>query len=247
MRWRCHVLRNHKVSLTGQIEWSSAEVGAASPGNRSTSKHARKRLEAWVRQGKVPEPDPDLAADMYLLAEKMASQAGYVQYEISNWSLPVQECRHNLTYWRNQPYLGVGPGAHSYLDGHRFANLRSPRQYIQRMGDWTDPSDNPYDLTTFKKSGTVEMVEAIDPRLEMSETLMLGLRLNEGISEKEFRQRFGVELRRAYQQQVEELTTFGLLQWKGDRLVLTQRGRLLGNDVFLRFFTEQPSHSASAL
>ncbi len=203
-------------------------------------------IEAWIRQGVVPDPDPDLAADMYLLAEEMASRTGYVQYEISNWSLPAHECRHNLTYWRNQPYLGVGPGAHSYLDGRRFANLRSPRQYIQRMDDWTEPSDNPYDLTTFEEHGLVEMVEAIDPRLEMAETLMLGLRLNEGISEKEFRQRFGVELRRAYQQQVEELTTFDLVQWEGDRLVLTQRGRLLGNEVFLRFLTEQPTNSASS-
>jgi len=203
-------------------------------------------LEAWVRQGNVPEPDPDLAADMYLLAEEMASQAGYVQYEISNWSLPTRECRHNLTYWRNQPYLGVGPGAHSYMNGHRFANLRSPRQYIQRMGDWTDPSGNPYDLTTFEEHGVVDMVEAIDSRLETAESLMLGLRLNEGISEKEFRQRFGIDLRRAYQQQVEELTTFGLLQWEGDRLVLTQRGRLLGNEVFQRFLTEQPARSTSS-
>ena len=200
-------------------------------------------LDAWVRQGNVQEPDPDLGADMYLLAEEMASQAGYVQYEISNWSLPAQECRHNLTYWKNQPYLGVGPGAHSYMDGHRFANLRSPRQYIQRMGDWTDPSDSPYDLTTFEEKGVVEMVETIDQRLEMAETLMLGLRLNEGISEKEFRQRFGMDLRQIYQQQVEELTKLGLLQWNGDRLVLTQRGRLLGNEVFQRFLAAQPTYS----
>jgi oxygen-independent coproporphyrinogen-3 oxidase len=203
-------------------------------------------LEAWVRQGNVPEPDPDLAADMYLLAEEMASQAGYVQYEISNWSLPTRECRHNLIYWRNQPYLGVGPGAHSYMNGRRFSNLRSPRQYIQRMGDWTNLSGNPYDLTTFIEHGLVDMVEAIDPRLEMAESLMLGLRLNEGISEKEFRQHFGIDLRRAYQQEVEELTTFGLLQWEGDRLVLTQRGRLLGNEVFQRFLTEQPARSTSS-
>ena len=70
---------------------------------------------------------------MYLAAEVQAAGAGYRHYEISNWAIPGRESRHNLLYWRNRPFLGVGPGAHSYLDGHRFHNIRSPREYIRRL------------------------------------------------------------------------------------------------------------------
>ena len=81
----------------------------------------------------VPEPDPDLAADMYELAEEVLGAAGYGHYEISNWAKPGCEALHNLTYWRNQPYLGVGPGAHSYLGGYRFHDILSPAKYIQEV------------------------------------------------------------------------------------------------------------------
>ena len=91
-------------------------------------------MERQTRLGEIPEADPDLAADMYLLAEDMLAQAGYRHYEISNWAKPGMESRHNLTYWLNRPYLGVGPGAHSYLGQWRFWNITSPREYIARLG-----------------------------------------------------------------------------------------------------------------
>ena len=72
-------------------------------------------LEADVRLGRTPEPDPDVAAEMYVLAQAMLSDAGLQQYEISNWAREGRESTHNLAYWRSLPYLGVGPGAHSYL------------------------------------------------------------------------------------------------------------------------------------
>ena len=72
-------------------------------------------MHLWAKQGRIPEPDPDMAADMYASARKVLSDAGFHHYEISNWSRPGLESRHNLVYWRNEPYLGVGPGAHSRL------------------------------------------------------------------------------------------------------------------------------------
>ena len=192
-------------------------------------------LKTWVGQGKLAEPDPDLAADMYLLGDELADRAGYEHYEISNWALPWRSCRHNLTYWRNQPYLGIGPGAHSYLEGQRFANLRSPQQYIQRVRRWSQRPDDLLSVSALRQYGAVDMVEAIDPRLEMAETMMLGLRLAEGVSNKEFRQRFGIGIRESYGTQIEELEQLGLLCWQGHRLRLTSRGHLLGNEVFQRF------------
>src|SRR5262249_10613767 len=89
-------------------------------------------LFTWVKQGKVSPADDDLAADMYELACAKLAMAGYRQYEISNWALPGHECRHNLTYWHNLPYLGLGAGAHSWYAGHRFADVRPIREYIRR-------------------------------------------------------------------------------------------------------------------
>ena len=189
-------------------------------------------LEASVRQGNVPYPDSDLGADMYQLAGKLGEDAGYHHYEISNWALPGRECLHNLTYWRNQPYLGIGPGAHSYLNGYRFSNLRSPRRYIQLAGALTSAKVYPAALQEY---GMLDMVETIDERLEMAETMMLGLRLSEGISQGAFLRRFGASLVETYGPQIDELLGLELVAWQEDRLVLTSRGRLLGNEVFQRF------------
>ena len=76
-------------------------------------------LGSWAARGLIPEPDPDRAADMYELATEMLAQAGYAQYEISNWARENHECRHNVQYWRNQPYLGLGAGAHGFVNGMR--------------------------------------------------------------------------------------------------------------------------------
>jgi len=87
-----------------------------------------------VQTGLVPGPDPDLQADMFDLACELLGQVGYRHYEVSNWALAPQfECRHNLGYWRRQPYLGLGAGAHSYRDGHRWWNLRPPGEYLDAV------------------------------------------------------------------------------------------------------------------
>ena len=84
--------------------------------------------------------DDDLAADMYELAQERLRAAGYGHYEISNWARPGHECAHNLTYWRNLPYIGLGAGAHSWYAGHRFAEARPIREYIARVTAATDAS-----------------------------------------------------------------------------------------------------------
>lgn len=199
-------------------------------------------LEAWVRLGKMPDPDPDLAADMYEAAQDAMREAGYRHYEISNWALDGLESRHNLIYWRYQPYLGVGPGAHSYLGDIRFANLKQPREYISRLTTDEDGKsslrvDANNDLkTTINNVPVVDTTEHIDRRLAMAETLMMGLRLDEGISIPDFRARFKQTPSEAYPSIIIDLTDLGLLKTSADRLLLTPRGRMLGNEVFSRFF-----------
>jgi oxygen-independent coproporphyrinogen-3 oxidase len=194
-------------------------------------------METAIGVGKLPDPDPDLAADMYLAAEDAMQRAGYRHYEISNWAMPGRESRHNLTYWRNGQFLGVGPGAHSYLARHRFHNLRSPREYIRRMeGDRPARTGATINTTLLEEMPAVESVEAIEPFMEMAETMMMGLRLDIGIDEADFASRFGRSPADVYADVITELREQGLIETERGAIRLTDRGRLLGNEVFSRFF-----------
>lgn len=202
-------------------------------------------LRDRVLQGGVPAPDPDLSADMVELADDRLAKRGYQQYEISNWSRPGYECAHNLVYWRNRPYLGVGAGAHSSSDGRRWWNVQPVQTYIDRVAVLSVPVGEAQVQTsgpgmagspTLWPSPAAEDGETINRPLEMGETMMLGLRLTrEGVAEADFRQRFGVSLEEVYGDEIRELSSAGLLVWDQARLLLTERGRLLGNQVFARF------------
>ncbi len=191
-------------------------------------------LDAMVKSGEVADPDPDLAADMYLYAESALGDAGFDHYEISNWSLPERESRHNLAYWLNAPYLGVGPGAHSYLPDRRFAALRSPRRYVDLLGG-TLPEGDPVDALS--SLGILESVEPITPAMELADTMMMGMRLSRGIRTDEFRARFGAGLREVFGPLIDELSGMGLLVGDNDGIRLSDSGHLLGNEVFERFVT----------
>ncbi|MEE8392105.1 MAG: radical SAM family heme chaperone HemW [Anaerolineae bacterium] len=180
-------------------------------------------LAKQIAQSPIAPPDPDLAAEMYELAEKTLAEAGFFHYEISNWAranLKPYVCRHNLTYWRNEPWLGIGAGAHSWLDKRRWANARHPREYIAALEQNNIP---------------ITETETIDQRMEMGETMMMGLRLAEGINDIRFRARFGIGLEKVFGEELTRLKDLGLLEWDGDTARLTERGRLLGNQVFVYF------------
>ena len=193
----------------------------------------------WVARGLLSEPDPDLAAEMYEWSADRLSQAGYQQYEISNWARLDENghllaCKHNLQYWRNEPYFGLGAGAHGFAHGVRTANVLSPAAYAQRCASDFSNGNKPFPQTP----ATVD-VRQIDRETEMGETMMMGLRLTEeGVSSKRFEARFGVSLEAAFDKPIRDLQRAGLLEWAGDAgevLRLTQRGRLLGNRVFMEF------------
>ena len=195
-------------------------------------------MEHWVRQGHLPEPDPDLAADMYMSARESLGRAGYHHYEISNWAMPGFQSRHNLAYWLNRSYLGVGPGAHSCLGGNRLWDVASPREYIRRVHDWAADDVKPVDTLdrdTLLRIGPVDGVESIGPRLEMAETMFLGLRLLDGLSMEDFKGRFGHDPMQLYRPQIGELECEGLLEHSDGVLRLTEKGCLLANQVFIRF------------
>ncbi len=193
-------------------------------------------LAFQIARGKYPVPDEDLAAEMYALAEEKLDAAGYVHYEISNWAriraqgrrspkrsggdpAPLQS-KHNLTYWRNEPFLGFGAGAHSYFGGARYWNVLSPVEYIQRIE---------------RGESVIAGREEINRELEMAETMILGLRLNEGVTFDALEKRFGENARKKYADELAELQGLGLIELPGEVVRLTPRGRLLSNQVFWRF------------
>lgn len=191
----------------------------------------------WARRGLVPLPDDDLAADMYEWAAQRLEEAGYHQYEISNWakmnsSGRLLSCRHNLQYWRGLPYLGFGAGAHGYAAATRTANVLSIPAYIRRCAD-----DTPQ---PFPVGPAAANALSLDARTEMQEMMMVGLRLTEeGVAEAAFMARFGSRLEDIFGAEIEQLLKLELLEWHGEaenrRVRLTRRGRLLGNQVFMQF------------
>jgi oxygen-independent coproporphyrinogen-3 oxidase len=185
----------------------------------------------WASKGLLPLPDPDLAAEMYEWTSKTLEANGYIQYEISNWSKPQHECRHNLQYWRGLPYLAFGAGAHGYANGYRYSNVLRVRTYMDRITDSQLPN---YDFPLTPATVNHHKQSLQD---EMSEFMMTGFRLTwEGVSEAEFQARFGRSMRETYGKEIDELQKLGLIQnGAGQRTKLTKRGRLLGNQVFMRF------------
>jgi oxygen-independent coproporphyrinogen III oxidase len=195
----------------------------------------------WAAHGLLPLPDPDLAADMYEAASDYLEGQGYDQYEISNWSKPGFQCRHNLQYWRNQPYLGFGAGAHGCANGLRISNVLRIKAYMERLSPHLpfplSPGSPVPDLDFPISPATVTRTR-LSPYIEMQETLMLGLRLTrEGVSPHAFHARFGKDLMDVFGREVDELVGLNLLEWAqaSEVLRLTPHGRLLGNQVFMRF------------
>lgn len=197
-------------------------------------------LAEAVTRGQLPEPDADLAADIYEWTSEALRDAGFWQYEISNWarglapapevwSLPPEGrtegigpwvSQHNLRYWRNTAWLGVGVAAHSSLGQRRWGNLTDPEAYIAAVE---------------AGAPTLAESEALSRAREIGDTMMLGLRLAEGVSESAFQARFGVGLAETFGAQLEAYRQYGLLEWDGLRVRLSARGRLLGNQVFAAF------------
>ena len=198
------------------------------------------KLAYDVEHGTVPPPDGDLQAEMYEWAGGFLSAAGYDQYEISNWSRPGEECRHNLVYWQNGEWLALGPGAHSHWGDHRFADVYSPRQYIRLVAaaaeEAPSPKASPAAVLTAMKQ--VTFVDPQPPALQMADTAILALRLNAGLDLGAFERRFGRRFEDVYAEPLAETLEMGLLERANGRLRLTDRGRYLANEVFVRLLPD---------
>lgn len=196
----------------------------------------------WADRGLLQLPDPDLAADMYEWTMDYLEENGYEQYEISNWARSDSElmCKHNLQYWRSLPYLGLGAGAHGYAGGYRYSNVLRIKTYIDRLAKYDSRlTDYEFPLSPATVNHHKQTRED-----DISEYMINNLRLvKAGVADSDFRSRFGAGLLDVYPREIEELTSAGLLERVKTSEVfetseiyrLTRRGRLLGNQVFLRF------------
>jgi putative oxygen-independent coproporphyrinogen III oxidase len=166
------------------------------------------RLAREVSRGAISMPDDDETADKYLLADEMLSAHGMSWYEVSNWSSPGGECRHNMAYWRSENWWGIGPGAHSHIDGVRWWNVKHPSAYAARLAEGQSPA-----LAR----------ETLTPSQQEWEQILLGIRLREGIA-------FG-DVGAERMAVAEQFVSQGLLERGQNAYILTAQGRLMADAI----------------
>ena len=179
-------------------------------------------MHGAVARGILNPLDDDAAADLYDRAVATLGAAGWEHYEIANWARePRYRSRHNQLYWQNGAYHGFGAGAHGRLGATRASNLLRPEKYIAAVREGASPR---------------ALAEELSPATQAGESMLLGLRLlRDGVSARDFAARHGVDLRERYASEIARFASLGLLTWRDDRLVLTEHGALLANDVCAAF------------
>jgi len=173
-----------------------------------------------LSKGKLSLPGEDLEAEMYGYLLDEMKQNGYLQYEISNFSLEGKASQHNLLYWNNDEYIGLGAGAHGYVNGVRYSNHGPLKKYMQTIDSGEKPLMMQKEVTQIEK---------------MEEEMFLGLRKNAGVSLERFEERYGQTLPQVYGEQLEELLRKELIKMENNFVKLTTRGRFMGNEVFQYF------------
>ncbi|AHM56740.1 oxygen-independent coproporphyrinogen-III oxidase 1 [Peptoclostridium acidaminophilum DSM 3953] len=185
------------------------------------------KVQSLIEQGILSELDEKTDRRMYHACRSMLFKKGYAQYEISNFSKSGYESRHNIMYWKCGDYLGVGPGAHSYIDGKRFSDFEGLGKYFESIDKGFLPVEG---------EKTLSLAEKIE------EAMFMGLRMNEGIDMRELSKKLGADLNGIYAEKVEMLISRKLLKriYKDERemIALTNRGIDLSNSVFVEFLLE---------
>jgi oxygen-independent coproporphyrinogen-3 oxidase len=171
-------------------------------------------LQSGERYSAKALPTDDSMANYYEHGCRQLAAAGYVHYEISNWGLPGFESRHNLKYWRREPYFGFGAGAHSFNGSQRWANAHDPASFAEAIVKGRFP---------------VEQLESVTPGQALEEELFLGLRQLAGIDLGGIETKYGAKLR----PRVQELVSQGLVEWDGPRLRLSPERLTVSNEVFV--------------
>lgn len=172
----------------------------------------------WWKSGELALPSEDTEADMFQWTIETLTSHGYNHYEICNYARANREVKHNLVYWNNQEYIGLGVGACGYVDGVRYTNIRGIPAYIDALRQHKKP---------------IADSERLTGQAEKAETLTLALRKREGICLVDYERRFSEKIEVAFRDMIEKWMDLGLLEQDGTYLRLTQRGLFLANEVFV--------------
>lgn len=182
------------------------------------------------KKGTLKKAPEELEANMYNLLRDEMKAHGREQYEVSNFALPGKESQHNLAYWNNDFYYGLGAGAHGYLPGRRVINIRPLPAYLKQA------NENGIPVLHEEQIGRKERIE---------EELFLGLRKKIGVNKANFRNKFGIELTEVYRKPLDLLISKGWLIEDAEHVAMTEDGFLFGNDVFQEFLLEEEPASVS--
>ncbi len=174
-------------------------------------------------QGQLQMLPDDFQRELFEITLDTLKGAGYEHYEISNYAKPGKQSRHNLNYWVNGEYIGLGAGASSTFKGDRYKNTNLPARYIAQINDTRN---------------AVESRETPDRRKRMGEAVMLGLRLKTGLSLHQFEKQFGVSFHEAFGETVDRLEKMELLEISSGQVALTREGLFLADSVIVEFITE---------
>ena len=240
---------------TPYYEIYSQDDGSTNPGSTGCDCEIKppSGIDAWP-----PLPDEDTEREMYYLTERVLDKAGYHRYEISNYSRPGYECRHNIAYWTGVDYIGLGVGAAGYINGVRYSNTSDIYTYMNACrqldkipsevyyAEAEDDSDDPDEPVQSEYSRTESMdyltdekyheaIQRLSANEKMEEYMFLGLRMMDGISCAEFEERFGISIGKVYDSQIEKLKNEGLLTVSGDNIRLTGKGIDVSNVVLANF------------
>lgn len=177
-------------------------------------------LEASIKNGEIEAPDDDLQADMYEDVRGLTELAGYEHYEIANYSRCGRFSRHNMKYWTDKVYLGLGPGSHGMTGRRRYAHVADIKDYCAATARGELPFDS---------------VDELTPAGRLKDALIMGLRLVRGVDLRELSLRYSVDAARFVTETIGDLGLAGLYYRHGDTLALTEKGRLLSNIVFSRW------------
>jgi oxygen-independent coproporphyrinogen-3 oxidase len=173
-----------------------------------------------LKEGKLEACSEEMQLSMWEETAAMVTEAGFIRYEISNYAKPGKECKHNITYWENKPYLGLGAGAHGYLDHVRYGNEKEIQKYIEMVERGELPR-------SFEEHQSIKE--------EMVDTIIMGLRLTEGLSRPGFARRFGCPFESLYGKELKKMVEDGLMAISDEAVFLTEKGQLLSNYVLSHF------------
>ncbi|PAD80295.1 radical SAM family heme chaperone HemW [Paenibacillus campinasensis] len=212
-------LPNQTVEMLSESVTEALKLGLPHYSIYSLKVEENTLFHTLFQKNQLPLPDEEDELNMYLLLMERMREAGYKQYEISNFAKPGFESRHNMTYWRNEDYYGLGAGAHGYIGRKRHINIKGVTPYIQATQAGL-PRLESYEITREEA---------------MEDFVMVGLRVLDGISRSRFAQQFDASLDDVFAGPLGRMTQRGLLESTDEGYKLSSKGVLFGNEVFAEF------------